>query len=94
MKAARDMYDLYETTTRLIVLLPREHGGIGVKRVSDVYRSTRVAFLIKMLNHPQLQFKNIARQSLKLDVEKLKVAATDNDMNFLGFEISEDGLFE
>ena len=85
------MYDLYETTTQLVVFLPREHGGIGVKRVSDVYRSTRVAFLIKMLNHPQLQFRNIARQSLNLDMEKRKVAATDNDMNFLGFEISEDG---
>ena len=56
-----------------------------------MYRSTRVAFLIKMLNHPQLQFKIIARQSLNLDMGKRKVAATDNDMNFLGFEISEDG---
>ena len=91
VKAARNMYDLYETTTQLIVFLPRKHGGIGVKRVSDVYRSTRVAFLIKMLNHPQLQFKNIARQSLNLDMEKRNVAATDDDMNFLGFEISEDG---
>ena len=83
--------DLYETTTQLVVFLPLEHGGIGVKRVSDVYRSTRVAFLIKILNHPQLQFKNIARKSLKLDMEKRKVASTDNDMNFLGLEISEDG---
>eukprot|EP00795_Rhopilema_esculentum_P017892 gene17892-biopygen2686 len=91
VKAVRNMYDLYETTTQLIIFLPREHGGIGVKRLSDVYRSTRVAFLIKMLNHPQLQFKNIARQSLNLDMEKRKVASTDNDMNFLGFEISEDG---
>eukprot|EP00795_Rhopilema_esculentum_P017880 gene17880-biopygen1733 len=91
VKAVRNIYDLYETTTQLIIFLPREHGGIGVKRVSDVYRSTRVAFLIKMLNHPQLQFKNIARQSLNLDMEKRKVASTDNDMNFLGFEISEDG---
>ena len=53
VKAVRNMYDLYETTTQLIIFLPREHGGIGVKCVSDVYRSTRVAFLIKMLNHPQ-----------------------------------------
>ena len=44
-----------------------------------------------MLNHPHLQLKNIARQSLNLDMEKRNVAATDNDMNFLGFEISEDG---
>ena len=59
MKAVRNMYDLYETTTQLIVFLPREHGRKGVKRVSDVYRSTRVASLSKMLSHPQLQFKHV-----------------------------------
>ena len=37
-----------------------------------------------------VQFRNIACQSLNLDMEKRKVAATDNDMNFLGFEISEE----
>ena len=47
-------------------------------------------FLIKMLNHPQLQSRNITRQTLNLDMEKRKVA-TDYDMDFLGFEISEDG---
>ena len=91
VKAVRNMYDLYETTTQLVVFLPREHGGIGVKLVSDVYRSTRIAFLIKMLDHTQPNFKNIARSSLNLDMEKRKVAVADNDINFLGFEISKDG---
>ena len=30
VKAVRNMYDLYETTTQLIIFLPREHGWIGV----------------------------------------------------------------
>ena len=50
-----------------------------------------VIFLIKMLNHPQLPLKNIAGQSFNLDMENPKVVATDNDMNFLGFEINEEG---
>ena len=43
-----------------------------------MYKSTRAQFLINMLNHPHLQ----------LVIEKRKVAATDHDMNSLGFEIS------
>ena len=53
-----------------MIYLPREYGGIGVKRVSDVYRTTRLAFLVKMLNHDLPQFRNIARESLRLDIDK------------------------
>ena len=34
--AACDLYGLYKSTTSLVIYLPREHGGIGVKRISDV----------------------------------------------------------
>ena len=51
-KIIRRFYGLYETTTQLVIYLPRDHGGIGIKRVSDVYRTTGLAFLVKMLNHP------------------------------------------
>ena len=34
--AVRDLYGLYKSTTSLVIYLPREHGGIGVKRISDV----------------------------------------------------------
>ena len=43
-KTVREMYPLYTTTTNLVIYLPREYGGIGVKRVPDVYRTTRLAF--------------------------------------------------
>ena len=42
--AVRDLYGLYKSTTSLVIYLPREHGGIGVKRISDVYRSARLVF--------------------------------------------------
>ena len=34
--AVFDLYGLYKSTTSLVIYLPREHGGIGVKRISDV----------------------------------------------------------
>ena len=64
--------------------------AIGIKKISDVYHTTRLAFLIKMLNHPVEQFRLIARESVKLDMRKRNVAETDNPINFLGFELNED----
>ena len=77
--AVRDLYVLYKSTTSLVIYLPREHGGIGVKRISDVYRSIRLAFLIEMLNHDVTQFKEVARYSLKLDMEKRRVPITQKN---------------
>ena len=41
-QTVRNLYDLYSSTTQLIIYLPREDGGIGIKRVSAVYRTTRI----------------------------------------------------
>ena len=65
-----------------MIYLPREHGAIGVKRISDVYRSTKLAFLIKMLNHDVTLFKEVARHSLKLDMEKRGAPTTQERENF------------
>ena len=48
---AKELYDFYKSTTKLIIYLPRENGGIGIKKLSDVYYVTRLSFLINMLNH-------------------------------------------
>ena len=80
--AVRDLYDLYKSSTSLVIYLPREYGGIGVKRISDVSRSTKLAFLIKMLNHDVTQFKEVARHSLKLAMEKRGVPITQERENF------------
>ena len=73
-----------------MIYLPRDHGGIGIKRVSDVYRTTRLAFLVKMLNYSVEQFRNAARESLILDKKKRKVAKTTNTFNFLGYDLKEN----
>ena len=88
--AACDLYGLYKSTTSLVIYLPCEHGSIGVKRISDVYRSTRLAFLIKMLNHDVTQFNEVARYSLKLDMEKRGVPTTQERENVFGYKLKND----
>ena len=88
-KIVRELYGMYNSTTRDVIYLPRTKGGIGVKMFSAVYRCCRISFVLKMLNHDEMSFKNIARQSLKLDMQKRGVQETDNDINFLGYEVNE-----
>ena len=87
----RNLYDLYSSTTQLIIYLPHEDGGTGIKRVSAVYRTTRIAFLIKMLNPEEVHLRNSARQSLSLDMLRRGVAESGDEKNFLGYEITVDG---
>ena len=72
-------------------LFTREHGGICVKHISEVYRSARLAFLIKILNHDVTQFKEVARHSRKLDMEKRSVPTTQERKNFFGYKLKNDG---
>ena len=44
--AVRDYFKLYKSTTQLAVFLPRNHGGLGVKKLSFVYYTIRIAFLV------------------------------------------------
>lgn len=87
----RELFRLYPTTTRLIIYLPRLNGGLGIRKVSHVYYITRVAFLIKMLNHQEEIFSELARQSLQLDMKKRGVSLSDSNDNFLGYEVNENG---
>ena len=65
----------------MLIYLPREHDGIGVKRISDVYRS---------LNRDVTQFKEVARYSHKLDMEKRGVPTTQERENFFGYKLKND----
>ena len=56
-----------------------------------MFRTTRLAFLVKMLNYSVEQFRNAARESLILDKKKRKVAKTTNTFNFLGYDLKENG---
>ena len=71
--SVRDLLKLYKYTTQLAIFLPRDHGGLGVKKLSFVYYTTRIAFLVKMLNHDVRRFSFIARESLKFDMKKRNV---------------------
>ena len=86
----RELLFLYKSTTRDAIYLSRLHGGIGVKQFSTVCYCTRVAFISKMLNHYEESFKNIARESLKLDMKKRGINTSNAVNNFLGYEVNND----
>ena len=73
-----------------MIYLSRLHGGIGVKQFPTVYYCTRVAFITKMLNHNEEIFKDIARECLKLDIEKRGINTSNAVNNFLGYEVNND----
>ena len=52
------------------MLLLIDHRGLPVKKLSFVYYTTRIAFLINMLNRDVEKFWFLARESLKLDMKK------------------------
>ena len=86
----RELLFLYKSTTRDAIYLSRLNGGIGVKQFSTVYYCTRVAFISKILNHYEESFKNIARESLKLDMKKRGINTSNAVNNFLGYEVNND----
>ena len=86
----REYFSLYKPTTRYAIYLSPLHGGIGVTQFSTVYYCTRVAFITKILNHDEESFKNIACESLKLDMKKRGINTSNAVNNFLGYEVSND----
>ena len=93
--AVRDLLKLYKSTTQLAIFFPRDHGGLGVKKLSFVYYTTRIPFLVKMLNHDVEKFSFIARESLKLDMKKRNVTFVGpQGRNFLGYELDENGTLK
>ena len=86
------MLKLYKYTIQSAMFLPRNHGGLGVKKLSLVYYTKRISFLLKILNNDVENFSSIARESMKLDIKKRKVSfAGFQRRNFLGYELDESG---
>ena len=65
VSAVRSLLRLYKSTTQLAMFLPRDYGALGVKKLSFVYYTTRIAFFVKMLNHDVEKFSFVATKSLK-----------------------------
>ena len=87
---------LYKSTTQLAIFFPRDHLGLGVKKLSFVYYTTSIAFLVKILNHVVKKFSLIARESLKLYMKKKNVTFVGfQRRNFLGYELDENtGIYQ
>ena len=86
----RELLFLYKSTTRDAIYLSRLHGGIGVKQFSTVYCCTPVAYTTKILNHNEEIFKNIARESLNLDMKKRRINTSNAVNNLLDYEDNND----
>ena len=52
----RKIFNLNNNTTTRTMFLKKQHGGLGIRKPSTIYRATRINFLIKMLNHPDNTF--------------------------------------
>ena len=92
--AVRDLYVFYKSTRSLVIYLPREHGGIDVKRISDVYCWTKLALLTKMLYHDVSQFKEVTIHYLQLDMKKRGVPTTQERENALGYKLENNGKLD
>ena len=94
VEAVREMYGLFKSTTQAVIFIPREEGGLGVRKISYTYYSTRISFLIKMLNHSVEQFQMQARLSLELDMKKRGVKISGEEETFLGYELNDKGYLK
>ena len=87
----RKIFNLNNNTTTRTMLIEKQHGGLGIRKPSIIYKATRI---IKILNHPDNNFKYIARHSLALDFMKRGIPRSQADNNFLGYSVKENGMLE
>ena len=90
----RKIFNINNNTTVRTMFTKKQKGGLGIRKPSIIYRATRINFLIKMLNHPDLNFRYVARHSLSLDFVKRGIPKTDAHRNFLGYKIKDSGTLE
>ena len=84
----------YTTTQKLGPFYKKVNRGLGVRKLSTIYRITRISHLVSMLNNYNNNFKFIARYSLELDIKKRGVHRSAESGNFLGFACDESGNFK
>ena len=90
MDSRRDMFGLYPKTTDKVFFIGSLQGGLGIKKPSNVYRATRIANLVNMLNHEEENIRYIARESLSLNMRARGVRAKNDEKNFLGYELDDN----
>ena len=85
---------LNHSTTVRTCFQPKWKGGLGIRKPSIVYRSTRITHLLAMLNHQEVNIRFVARNSLRLDMEKHGVRRSSKERHFLGFKCNNKGIIE
>ena len=93
-KTIRSILCLNHSTTVRTCFQPKWKGGLGIWKPSIVYRSTRITHLLAMLNHQEVNIRFVARNSLRLDMEKRGVRRSSEERNFLGFKCNNKGIIE
>ena len=64
---------------------PKIRGGLGIRKPSIVYKATRIAHLLNMLNHQDINTRFTARHSLKIDMKNRGVKHGNENTGVLGF---------
>ena len=85
---------LNHSTTVCNCFQPEWKGGLGIRKPSVVYRSMRITHLLAMLNHQEVNIRFVARNSLRLDMEKCGVRRSSEERNFLGFKCNNMSIIE
>ena len=90
----RRIFALNHSTTVRSMFLKKHVGGIGIRKPSIVYRTTRFCYLFKMLNHQDENLRFIARNSLEIDFNKRGIKRSTARNNFLGYACKANGDLE
>ena len=96
VKSLRKILSLNHSTTVRTCFQPKSKGGLGVRKPSIVYTATRIAHLVHMLDHPKLNIRFVARNSLSIDMKKRGVVKVRSSVisNLLGYKCKENGSIE
>ena len=90
----RSILCLNHSTTFRTCFQPKWKGGLSNRKRSIVYRSTRITYLLAILNHQEVNIRFVARNSLRLDMEKRGIRRSSEECNFLGFKCNNKGIIE
>ena len=86
----RKIFNLNHSTATRSFFQPKMRGGLGIRKLSIIYKATRIAHLSNMLNDQDINIKFIAYHSLKIDMRKRGVKHGNENNGFLGFAVKEN----
>ena len=90
----RKIFRLSNNTTTRTMFVKIQYRGLGIRKPSIIYRATRINHLIKMLNHPNDNFRFIACNSFILDFKKRGTPRSETDENYLGYAVKDNRTLE